>query len=200
MKPATIKKLRPKVCKVCKDMFLPVKPMQAVCGPICAQAQATRARKKSEADKAKQDRQATRARLSAMETIPQLLKKAQAAFNLFIRMRDKDRPCICCGQPLSSFSSLTGGEFDAGHYRSVGSAPHVRFNEDNVHGQKKSCNQWGAGRAVDYRIGLIKRIGIDRVEALENNNAIHKWTHDELRAIAEKYRKKARELKNQAEK
>src|SRR3546814_4920656 len=74
-------------------------------------------------------------------------KKAQIAFNKFIRLRDARKPCICCGKPLTD-GALTGGGYDAGHYRSTGSAPHLRFIEDNCHAQRKQCNQWGAGRAV----------------------------------------------------
>ena len=33
-----------------------------------------------------------------------------------------------------------------------------------------------------------------RVEALENNNATHKWTHEELRSIRDTYRLKLKEL------
>jgi hypothetical protein len=47
---------------------------------------------------------------------------------------------------------------------------------------------------VDYRIGLIARIGLARVEALETNNQVGKWTADELRAIKAEYRAKLKEL------
>lgn len=52
---------------------------------------------------------------------------------------------------------------------------------------------------MDYRIGLIARIGQEKVEALEADNHVHKWTHEELRSIREHYRAKARELKKQRE-
>lgn len=87
-----------------------------------------------------------------------------------------------------------GGSFDAGHYRSTGSASHLRFDPDNCHAQRKQCNRYGAGRAVDYRIGLIARIGLERVEALEANNTPHKWTADELREIKATYREKTKQL------
>jgi hypothetical protein len=61
------------------------------------------------------------------------------------------------------------------------------------------CNRHGAGRAVDYRIGLIARIGLARVEALEAANQVHKWTREELIALKAKYRACLRELeKNEA--
>jgi hypothetical protein len=148
---------------------------------------------KVRADKAKGARE-LRARKEAIKTIPDLIKEAQREFNAFIRERDKGRPCICCGEPLSSGSGSTGGDFDCGHYRSVGSAAHLRFDERNAHGQRKRCNRYGAGRAVDYRIGLIQRIGLRDVEALEADNRVHKWSREELIAIKEKYRAKRKEL------
>lgn len=138
-----------------------------------------------------------RERKAAMKTIPDLIKEAQREFNHFIRVRDADKPCICCGKALASEG--VGGGFDCGHYRSVGSAPHLRFDERNAHGQTKHCNRYGAGRAVDYRIGLIARLGVDVVEQLEADNRVHKWQRDELIAIRDLYRQKRRDLERSKE-
>lgn len=179
--------LKPKTCAHCGREFMPARLMQAVCGPVCAG-------RKVRADKTK-ERAETRARKAAIKTIPQLIKEAQREFNSFIRARDAGKACICCGQPLGS--GEIGGAFDCGHYRSVGSASHLRFDERNAHGQRKVCNRYGAGRAVDYRIGLIARIGIAHVEALEADNTPRKWTREELIAIRDAYRAKLRQLKKE---
>lgn len=47
---------------------------------------------------------------------------------------------------------------------------------------------------MNYRIGLIDRIGLARVEALEANNTPHKWERDELIQIRDTYRQKRKEL------
>lgn len=143
-----------------------------------------------------EERAKIKTRKEAIKTIPQLIKEAQIEFNKYIRLRDARQSCICCGLPLGA--GEVGGAYDCGHYRSVGSAPHLRFNEDNAHAQRKQCNRWGAGRAVDYRIGLIGRIGLEAVEALEADNAIRKWTREELIAIRDEYRAKANQLKKEA--
>lgn len=189
------KKPRLKKCKECSCLFTPTRGIQPVCDKMeCKISYSEKLVAKRQEKRRREARKETKEKLEALETVPMLLKKAQAAFNRFVRLRDNGKPCICCGRPLSSGAVLTGGEYDAGHYRSVGSAPQLRFHEDNVHAQRKDCNQWGAGRAVDYRIGLIKRIGLDRVEALENENAPHKWTREELREIAATYKRKAKEI------
>lgn len=175
-----------KPCKVCQNLFSPARPLQAVCSPKCAM-------QKVRADK-KHERENTKARKERIKTIPDLIREAQTAFNAYIRARDAGKPCICCGRPLHDSAGLCGAGYDAGHYRSTGSASHLRFVEDNVHAQRKDCNRYGAGRAVDYRIGLIARIGLERVEALETNNTPHKWTAEELRAIKVTYKTKFKEL------
>jgi hypothetical protein len=179
--------LKQKNCEHCGSYFIPLRPMQQVCGPRCAT-------RKVKADKAK-GKAELRERKKALKTIPDLIKEAQHAFNAFIRERDKDQPCVCCGRVATGISSLGGHGWDAGHYRSTGSAPHLRFNEQNCHRQLVLCNRYGAGRAVDYRIGLIQRIGIEAVEALETDNRVHKWQRDELIAIRDRYRQKLKELK-----
>lgn len=157
-------------------------------------AKAERAEAKKARAAAKVERAETRRRKEAIKTIPVLIKEAQHAFNAFIRARDQEQPCICCGRPLGDGD--VGGAFDAGHYRSTGSASHLRFHEHNVHAQRKQCNRYGAGRAVDYRIGLVSRIGLAAVEALESNNSPHKWTREELIQIRDTYRAKFKALKS----
>ena len=193
--------MKPKTCKHCKTKYTPTMRMQVVCSPMCG---LERARKKREAEaKAAKvaEKKVDRVKREAIKTIPQLIAEAQKEFNAFIRERDKDKPCICCGQPLGFLDggpgSSTGGAFDCGHYRSTGSAPHLRFDERNAHGQRKHCNRYGAGRAVDYRIGLIQRLGVAAVEALEADNDVVKWDRDTLRQIKVIYRAKARQLKKE---
>jgi len=176
--------VKQKECKHCGTRFQPLRPLQAVCSPICA-SRLVKAAKKEEAER-------TKARKEKLVTIRDLIKGAQVVFNAYVRARDSHLPCICCGHSLTL--DAVGGGFDCGHYRSTGSAAHLRFNEDNAHGQRKVCNRYGAGRAVDYRVGLVARIGLERVEALEADNHTHKWAADELRAIKALYRQKLKDL------
>lgn len=182
---------RSKACTVCLKPFMPARPMQAVCSPRCAH-------RKVRLDKAK-EREVVRERRKALETIPELIRAAQKEFNAYIRERDRDQPCICCGRNASDKDLLTGSRWDAGHYRSTGSASHLRFDERNCHRQLVYCNRHGAGRAVDYRIGLVARIGLAAVEALEADNTPKKWTREELREIAATYKARTKELKEKQE-
>ncbi len=193
--------LKQKKCKnaACGTKFTPTRPMQNVCGPMCGQIVGRQKNEKKAEEAAKAERVADRVKRASMKTLAQLKAETQKEFNAYIRERDKDKPCICCGNPLGAVSgNSTGGAFDCGHYRSTGSASHLRFDERNAHGQRKVCNRYGAGRAVDYRIGLIARIGLSAVESLEADNTPRKWCREELLALKTHYRAKLRELKKEA--
>ncbi|SDJ91281.1 Bacteriophage Lambda NinG protein [Paracidovorax citrulli] len=45
---------------------------------------------------------------------------------------------------------------------------------------------------------MVARIGEERVQALEQNNGVRKWTHDELRGIRDHYRAALKALKQNA--
>lgn len=187
------KPLKAKKCSICKTQFQPTRSFQKVCSISCAVTVAINTRDKilkSGMLKQKRDDKVKREKLKSRSD---WLKEAQTAFNAFIRERDKNKPCICCGKPLTH--GAVGGGYDCGHYRSVGSAPHMRFHEDNAHAQTKQCNRYGAGRAVDYRIGLIARIGLQAVESLECDTSTKKYTIDDLKAIKSLYSAKLKELK-----
>ncbi|WP_291585811.1 recombination protein NinG [Comamonas sp. UBA7528] len=158
-------------------------------------AKAARADEKKARMAAKVERAETRRRKEALKTVPHLIKEAQIAFNAFIRERDRQagHVCISSGRPLD----WSGNAVDAGHYRSTGAASHLRFHEDNCHAQSKHDNQFLAGNAVDYRIRLVARIGLARVEALEADNQVRKWTRQELIAIRDEYRLKNKKLKKE---
>ena len=102
------------------------------------------------------------------KTIPQLRKLAGEKFRKFIRERDKDKRCISCG---------TGSPEQAGHFYSAGHYPSLEFNEDNVHGQCVHCNYYEHANLILYRINLVKKIGIERVEQLELLAATAKRSH-----------------------
>lgn len=187
-------------CAHCKKRLDAERPSQIVhleCVEAWTIAQAEK-REREEAKKARAaarvEKAETRQRKEALKRIPDYIRTAQQAFNAWIRARDAGKPCICCGRTEAQGYGKAAHGWDAGHYRSTGSASHLRFNEDNVHRQLVICNRHGAGRAVDYRIGLIARIGLERVEALEASNTPHKWQREELVAVTQKYRQKLKEL------
>lgn len=126
------------------------------------------------------------------KTVPQLIKLATKHFNKFIRNRDsKDGyfTCISCG--YSKRTEL----MHAGHYLSAGNNSAVRFDERNVHGQCSQCNTHLHGNLLEYRKGLIQKIGLEQVEALEMKAKMRFWKWDRfgLMDIILTYIKKSKE-------
>jgi len=183
-------------CKVCRQPFEQHQSFAVWCSPACGSVLAFKRLAKVKKAAKTIERKADQAKREKLKTRSDWMKDAQTAFNAYVRARDAAKPCICCGKPLAV--EAVGGGFDCGHYRSVGSAPHLRFDERNAHGQTKQCNRWGAGRAVDYRLGLIARIGLEAVEALEADQAPRKYTVEQLQDIKKHYAALARELRAQA--
>jgi hypothetical protein len=125
-----------------------------------------------------------------LETVQDYIKMAQIIFNKYIRLRDKGQVCISCQKPINGVSH-------ASHYLSAGGHSNVRFNEDNVWVSCYKCNVMLSGNQVEYRKALIKKIGIERVEWLEDNGSIErKFTKEELKNLMQKYKLKCKELEN----
>ena len=119
-------------------------------------------------------------------------KLAQAAFNAYIRFRDRDRGCISCGNFV--LDDQIGGGWDCGHYRSTGSAPHLRFGGIraclNAHKQCVKCNRFLSGNVAEYRKELVRKIGMELVEAVEADQYSRNYTIEELQRITQIYRKR----------
>lgn len=192
------KSAKTKKCRVatCRASFVPQRIGQAVCSPKCALATVEAQKTKEKKSLALADRREIKVRKEALKSRGDHMREAQQAFNEYIRARDQaaGHLCISSGKPLD----WSGNAVDAGHYRSVGSAPHLRFDERNCHAQSKQDNRFLSGNAVDYRIGLIARIGQEAVDALEADQSVRKYTVEEIKAIKAEYRAKTRELKRAA--
>jgi len=177
-------KAKPKKCKSCKTQYQPYSSLSKACSPKCALELVSIAKDK------KHRKEKTVFRLETKK-ISAWRKEAQVAFNAYVRIRDHDKPCISSGKA----ASLGANEFDAGHYKSVGSAPHLRFNLHNCHKQSKHDNCFLSGNVVEYRINLIERIGLEKVEALECNYAYRKFDKVYCERIKKIFNKKARRQK-----
>ncbi|CAI1768969.1 Bacteriophage Lambda NinG protein [Serratia fonticola] len=171
-------KPKTKTCPICEEEYLPWSSTQKTCLSInCARAFVAQANiLKAEREQRKQDklsRDDLRVRREKLKTASDWNKEAQAAVNRYIFWRDYGNPCISCGKPLNY--GVRGGAVDASHYRSRGSARHLRFNVFNIHSGCVRCNRELSGNLIPYRINLIEKIGLWRVERLEHDNSIRKF-------------------------
>lgn len=196
------KEIKPKKCKApgCGKHFKPTMTTQKVCSVDCARAIAKCPKLQRVAARAiaQQNRKESQARREKLKTRREHMAEAQTAFNAYIRERDAGLPCISCESLPSDHDLITGSRWDAGHYRSVGACPELRFEPLNVHRQCVKCNRNLSGNAVEYRIRLVKRIGADQVEWLEGPHEALRLTIEDLQAIKALYRQKLKDLRRAA--
>ncbi len=173
--------IKQKRCKApgCETTYTPYSTLTRACSLECALVLVNIAKEKKQ-------RKDTRERKRAIRTLSDWIKLAQPEFNRFIRARDKGNLCISCQKPPK--------KKNAGHYRSVGACPELRFNEDNCHLQCEHCNTHKSGNAVDYRINLVNKIGLDRVVELEGHHEPKHYIIDDIKEIRERYRLATKEL------
>lgn len=124
-----------------------------------------------------------------------LMRKADDAFSLFIRTRDSQEyegrafRCISCSRVLPI------EQCDCGHYVNR-SHMSLRFSESNCHGQCRHCNRFQEGNIQDYRKGLIKKIGEQKVILLEaQKNITNKISNFELELLAKHYKQETKKFK-----
>ena len=172
-----------KLCRApgCEITFEPYRSTQIACSMDCA-IEIARHKKKRQYD---QETRRLKREFRAKDRSYQL-KKAQQAFNAYIRERDNALPCISSGR--------TTGQMHAGHYKSIGAYPELRFNEYNCNKQSMKDNSWLSGNIMGYREGLIKKYGLEVVEWLEGPHEPLNLTLEEIIEIKNKYRKKLKKL------
>ena len=184
---------RPKACKnpSCGVKFTPQRLGQSVCSPVCALA--IKDVNKDKARKAidQRERRDIKAAKERVKSRADYLKEAQQAFNAYIRERDALLPCVSCGRHHE-------GQYHAGHYRTVGANPELRFEPLNVWKQCAPCNNHKSGDIVNYRIELVRRIGPEKVEWLEGPHNAKKYTIEQLQEIKVHYRALVRQMKGEA--
>lgn len=190
-------------CKVCKTRFKPEKIYQWWCNEehrieyaVLVMKDKRRRDEASEVkrrlEKEREQRKELKVRKINAQPKKYWTKQAQQAVNAFVRARDSNLPCVSCG-------TTSAAQWDAGHYRTTAAAPQFRFDPRQIHKQCSVCNQHKSGNIVPYRVELIKRIGIETVEAIENNHERRSYTIEELKGIRDYYRLELKRLKETQE-
>jgi len=122
----------------------------------------------------------------SLKTHKDYLSDLQKVFNKFIRLRDQNEPCISCG------TTKTNIQYAAGHYYPMGNYSFLRFHEDNVHKQcNKKCNMMLSGNLIEYRKNLVKKIGKEKLQWLDDNRHNElKLSIPEIKELIIKYKNK----------
>lgn len=108
-------------------------------------------------------------------------KLTQKAVNKLVLLFDKGKPCISCDNTNPNI------KYDAGHYKTVGSHPELRYNLKNINRQ---CNNYcnvnhsgninGAHGSKGQKVGIIERYGQERLDYLDGPHERIKYTCADL--------------------
>ena len=186
------RKLNRKKCKECRKLFQPLSSFHPCCSVPCAIEWAkTKECKAYHSDNEKKE--ARKARKEYNEGKKSYwVGKLQIEFNKFIRNRDKRLPCISCGKTRIQTAKMQGSNFHAGHFKTRGARPELRFDESNCHKQCAHCNVHLSGNLAEYRKNLIKKIGLDEVLRIEGPNEAKNYTIPDLKEMITYYKEQLR--------
>jgi len=181
-------KPKKKKCKVCKTPFEQYNSLVSWCSPGCGYKLSQEKLKDKKANEWKVEKKQLREKL---KTLSQYEAEAKKSFQHWVRLRDKDLPCISCGEFHKDL-------WDGGHYFKAELYSGLIFDERNVHKQCRRCNRFQGGNEIQYRLGLVERFGGEFVYQLEKDSIekrVYKFTKQELIAKKLQYDIKIKELK-----
>jgi hypothetical protein len=88
-------KIKPKTCRECKQKFIPVRAIQPVCNDFkCMLAYANKTAEKAALAREKKAKREHKEKLEKVKTAKERKPETQRVFNIYIRTRDADKPCI----------------------------------------------------------------------------------------------------------
>lgn len=135
---------RIKICTICwKENN---NTMSKCCSPLCERKHRTNLNKlKKEKETVKKEKTLDKKRFSRSN----LIKECDRVWSIYIRERDKWKPCITCGEKWTE-------TMNAGHFQSRRHL-NTRWEAQNWAGQCVKCNNWWCGEQFEFAIALNNR-------------------------------------------
>lgn len=150
---------------------MPSKPLQIVCGYLCAVAYKNVLDSKRIAKEHKVIKETLKAEVYSNK----YKKILQMEVNKLSRIIDKKFGyiyCIDCGKPF-------GKQTDAAHFHSRGANHSLSYNLHNLHSAKSDCNKYSDTHHSGYEVGLKKRYGEEYFNYV-NVDIVLKYKHIKL--------------------
>lgn len=180
-----------KKCPICKTKFTPTfSSLQKACSVTCA---IQLGKTKIKVTKNREWKAKKKVLKEKNKTLGDYKSEARTIFQRFIRLRDKNQPCISCGKRFSEDEKI-----DAGHIYKAELYSALIFDEENVHSQCVYCNHRLSGNLDGCLRNLPNRIGQDNALKLTEraNNSLHvevKRTKLDYEQIINDYKQKIKE-------
>ena len=184
------------LCPHCKKRLDPGQRIHPECVEPWADAQQAKSSRKADKQAkmaARADRDETRRRKEAIKSRQDWLRECQQVVNKYVRLKAQraGEGCYTCGAtPAQKF----GGTYDASHFRSVGSAPHLRFWIPQIRICCVVCNRHKGGCLLQFRAALVREHGPEWVEALEARQEVAKFSIEYLARLKRVMAMKVRRL------
>lgn len=195
----TDKKIKPKKCKQCGEIFFPFRSTQIVCSIPCAFVYANEQRLKKEKKEWSQEK---KQRIEKLKTRGDYEKELQTAINQLIHLIDHGQNCISCDKEMTDKKSKYIGHASkqAGHYHTRGGNKAVAYHLNNIYLQCQQCNEKLSGNIIGYNEGLRREFGRNHQryveEGLKGHAPLGLMKH-ELKEKAVLVRKLIREYKKE---
>ncbi len=180
-----------KTCRCgCKQKFTPRSSFQTAAFPECALRLVEKKKIKDQAIRDKRERAEIRERKLESKRIEYWLNRAQVAVNALRRYLDKDKPCFTC-------QTWDADEWHAGHWLSRGACSSLRFDwQRNIRTTCNRCNIHLGGNAAIFRVELVKELGEEMVQDMENTPRSRRWTREECQQIEADAKARLKALKS----
>jgi len=181
-------KQKRKQCKHCKSLFQPLSSFHPCCGIPCAIAWGKTKECKAYQDDAMK-KEARKAKKEYNESKKSYWeKKLQVLVNRHVLKRDIGKPCISCDKTRIQTARMQGSNFHAGHYKTVGGHPELRFELRNIFKQCAHCNMHNSGNIRGYIAGIIKRKGQAELTWLDGPHEAKNYTIADLKEMIQYYK------------
>lgn len=189
MKRSEFKQKKTRKCVICRSDFEPRSMTHKTCQLDCALILVERNNSKKASASMKIERKHDKERKEANKSRNDWAKEAEVIVNKYVRLRDAHLSCISCDK-----DRYWDGQWHASHYKSVGSNSALRYNLFNIHKSCSQCNYRKGGNISEYRPRLIDKIGIDRIEWLENHPRSRDYSIEYLKRLKTVFLKKIKRL------
>lgn len=174
------KKPRARKCLACREWFNPkeqgITTCSVDCGILYGKSNFTKqkVREKRKAKKKLRDEDA--------KVLMQDCYRIAQAIGRFHGYLSGITKCVTCNIPL-----ITQEQVDGGHFKKKNVYSAIKLYTLQIHPQCVNCNQYNGGREDEYRLFMIDRYGLEKVEWLESHKGVitKKYTAEYLR----KYKK-----------
>ena len=176
--------------KLCGKLFWQYDSLVTWCSSACGYEIAMLKLAQKKAKEKREYAKETRRRRAVMNNNDRrwLMTRCHFYFHEYIQLRDAPEPCIDCG-----LFAVAG--WQAGHFKTQGAYPELRFHWANVAKQCSQCNKHGLHGTARYRMNLVKKIGEDMVRFLEGPHQAQKLTIEDMRDIIQWFKDQTKQLK-----